>query len=162
MCRERSDSPQSSAPWLSLVAWLLTIKLGLLFSSQRRILLHPSISFRMRSGGGGVTQEGWELSSTRQDSLMLIPLGLCSPSPCQDLIPSSPLIPLLWQKEKLSPVEEVLLIKSLQWVCTALASGSKVPCPRKALACFVMSDAIREHFVLSLTFLFFWKKKKCL
>ena len=29
--------------------------------------------------------------------------------------------------------------------------------PRKVLACFVMSDAIREHFVLPLTFLFFKK-----
>ena len=62
--------------------------------------------------------------------------------------------PLLWQKEKLRPVEEVLLVKSLRWVCTALASGSKVQGPRKALACFVMSDAIREHFVLPLTFFF--------
>ena len=65
--------------------------------------------------------------------------------------------PLLWHKEKLRPVEEVLLVKSLRWVCTALASGSKVQGPRKALACFVMSDAIREHFVLPLTFLFLKK-----
>ena len=41
----------------------------------------------------GVAQGGWELSSTQQDPLTLIPLGLCPPSPCQDLIPSSPLIP---------------------------------------------------------------------
>lgn len=119
------------------LGWLLTIKLVLLFSSEKTCLI-PCL---FQSGGGGVrgiTQVALRFSLPARFSHIVF-LTPRSPWVCVrgDLIPPPPLTE---GETEVRPVGGGLLAASPQSIYLALASDAKEKRPKKALARFVLRD----------------------